>query len=141
MRTRDKKSSAAPDPYNHKKDDDEELSDLLKLALDDPSEPKNVSTRKKSEPAKPQLKGLSRLKEHMEHGRVLVRSPFQHVPRHNLKEIPFHTIIKEALLSLDITKPKMIQSYVWHDILSGFSVAFIAGARCGKTLGYFHFDS
>merc|ERR550534_577807 len=72
----------------------------------------------------------------MELGRVLVRSPFQDYPQLNLNEIPFETVIQEALHSLHITKPKIIQSYVWHYILTGFSVAFIAGSRSGKTLGY-----
>ncbi len=32
-------------------------------------------------------------------------------------------------------KPKTIQAYVWEAILRGHNVAFVSGARGGKTLG------
>ena len=131
-----KKSPPSSEPHSEKMTDDKELLELLKLTLS--VQPK-LETEHTSELAKPQLKGLSKLKGQMELGRVLVRSPFQDYPQLNLNEIPFETVIQEALHSLHITKPKIIQSYVWHFILTGFSVAFIAGSRSGKTLGYSHF--
>ena len=134
--TSTRSSTKVPVPVPVEIDSDKNITELLQLVLNDRPEPKSVVIEKKSKVTKPQLKGLSKLKNQMEHGRVLVRSPFhQRPPQHNLNDLPFETVIYEALHSLRITKPKLIQSYVWHDILSGSSVAFIAGARSGKTLG------
>ena len=36
---------------------------------------------------------------------------------------------------MSFEKPKTIQAYVWDAILRGHNVAFVSGARGGKTLG------
>ena len=36
---------------------------------------------------------------------------------------------------MQIEKPTVIQSYVWESVLRGVDVAYVAGARTGKTLG------
>ena len=68
-------------------------------------------------------------------GRVLVRSDVPHSSTHNFKDFPFDSSIHEALNSMSFEKPKTIQAYVWDAILRGHNVAFVSGARGGKTLG------
>lgn len=92
------------------------------------------------ENAPPMLK-LSKLAELIEEGRVLVRSEISHSPTHNLRDFPFDSFIFQALVSLGFEKPKIIQAYVWDAILRGHHVAYIAGARTGKTLGSVKFEA
>ena len=110
-------------------DDDEDLDNLLELVC-----PGKTSSETLSFEACPMLK-MSKLVAMIEEGRVLVRSPFQHCPTHVMSEFPFETLIQEALSLMHISKPKIIQSYIWQDILSGLSVAFVSDQRSGKTLG------
>ncbi len=66
---------------------------------------------------------------------MLVRSDVPHSSTHNFKDFPFDIRIHEVLNSMAFEKPKTIQAYVWEAILRGHNVAFVSGARGGKTLG------
>lgn len=106
---------------------EDDMKELLKLARGSIDNSVEESTLK--------MLKLSRLADLIEEGRVLARSDFSYTPTHNLKDFPFDCVIHEALKNVGYEKPKTIQAYVWESILRGHHVAYVAGARTGKTLG------
>ncbi|XP_032782601.2 putative ATP-dependent RNA helicase TDRD12 isoform X1 [Daphnia magna] len=113
-------------------ENDEDIKELLQLA----SASAKVEHTIASEENVPKMLKLSKLAQLIEEGRVLVRSNVPHLSIHNFKDFPFELSIHEALNSFGFEKPKTIQAYVWDAILRGHNVAYISGARGGKTLGY-----
>ncbi|XP_057379935.1 putative ATP-dependent RNA helicase TDRD12 isoform X2 [Daphnia carinata] len=113
-------------------ENDEDIKELLQLA----SASAQVERTTVFEENVPKMLKLSKLAQLIEEGRVLVRSDVPHLPIYNFKDFPFELVIHEALNSLGFEKPKTTQAYVWDAILRGHNVAYISGARGGKTLGY-----